>query len=339
MSRSGYSERFEKLLCLAALGFAIELVFFKFLPDLSTALIQGYPSNLTDFSLFERDYIVRGSLFSTRVLGNHIFWQVAQFVGHFVHSHDVRLHPLRITAGILTPLYAWAGAYPALRRKSGLNWRYFMAAYAVTVVISLYLFYPYDMPAFAALSVAMYFLVREHRGWALAFMLLTGLTRESAFHVVTWVALWALCSRSMPLGRRLTWVCAFAVAFILEYLAVRHYFPGPLTSVGGVVVDLRAIFLGRQMLSFTNICSVGMELVLAALCLNRLRDADPGDWRRRFFLVNCYALPAWMIFYVMMNANLAEFRLLLPAVLPCIYGLAFATSAPARRSDGIVTNR
>ncbi len=326
MSRSGYSERFEKLLSVAALVFAIELVFFKFLPDLSTALIQGYPSNLTDFSVFERDYIVRGSLFSTRFLGNHIFWQVAHFVGRFVHSQDVRLHPLRITAGILTPLYAWAGALPVLRRSSGLNWRFFMAAYAMTVVISLYLFYPYDMPAFAALSVAMYFLQRERLGWALAFMLLTGLIRESAFHVVTWVALWMLCSRSLPLSRRLTWLGVFAVTFVLEYLAVRHFFPGPMTSVGGVVFDPKAIFLGRQMLSLTNTCSVGLELVLAAVCLNRLRNADPADWRYRFFLVNCYVLPAWMVFYVMMHANLAEFRLLLPALLPCIYGLAFATS-------------
>jgi hypothetical protein len=332
MSRGGHCERLEKLLAVAALVFAIELVFFKFLPDLATALIQGSASSLTDFSLFERDYMVRGSLSCARFLGNHIFWHLAHVVGQFVHSHDVRLHPLRITAGILTPLYAWAGAYPALRRSSGLNWRYFMAAYAVTVVISLYVFYPYDMPAFAALSVAMYFLLRERLGWALAFMLLTGLIRESAFHVVTWVALWSLCSRSLPWGRRLTWLSAFAVTFVLEYLAVRHYFPGPLTAAGGVVLDPGMIFLGRQMLSLTNICVVGMELVLAALCLNRLRDGDRTDWRHGFFAVNCYALPAWMIFYIMMNGNLAEFRLLLPALLPCIYGLAFATSVPARGS-------
>jgi hypothetical protein len=330
MSRGGYSEPIEKLLCVAALGFAIELVFFKFLPDLATSLIQGFPSDLTDFSLFERDYIVRGSLFSARFLGNHIFWQVAHFVGQFVHSHDVRLHPLRITAGILTPLYAWAGAYPALRRASGLNWRFFLAAYGLTVVISLYVFYPYDMPAFAALSVTMYFLLRERLGWALAFMLLTGLIRESAFHVVTWVALWSLCSRSGSWGRRFTWVSVFAVTFVLEYLAVRHYFPGPLTAAGGVVLDSRAIFLGKQMLSLTNICTVGMELLLAAVCLNRLRAGDRADWRQMFFVVNCYALPAWMIFYVMMNGNLAEFRLLLPALLPCVYGLAFATAAPTR---------
>jgi hypothetical protein len=335
MSASGYSERCEKLLCLVALAFAIELVFFKFLPDLATALIQGYPSNLTDFSVFQHDYIQRGSLFSTRVLGNQIFWQVAHFVGRFVHSQDVRLHPLRITAGILTPLYAWAGAYPALRRSAGLNWRYFMAAYAMTVLLSLYLFYPYDMPAFAGLSVTLYFLLRERLRWALAFMLLTGLTRESAFHAVTWVALWMLCSQSLPIGRRFAWVCVFAVSFVLEYLAVRHFFPGPMTSVGGVVLDPAAIFLGRQVLSLTNTCTVGLELVLAALCLNRLRDADPADWRRRFFLVNCYALPGWMIFYVMMHANLAELRLLLPALLPCIYGLAFATSPPMH--GGIVT--
>jgi hypothetical protein len=187
------------------------------------------------------------------------------------------------------------------------------------------------MPAFAALSVAMYFLLRERLGWALAFMLLTGLIRESAFHVVAWVALWSLCSRSVPWGRRFAWLSVFAVTFVLEYLAVRHYFPGPLTAAGGVVLDPRAIFLGKQMLSLTNTCVIGMELVLAAVCLNRLRGTDRADWRHLFFVVNCNALPAWMIFYIMMNGNLAEFRLLLPALLPCIYGLAFATAAPVRR--------
>jgi hypothetical protein len=180
------------------------------------------------------------------------------------------------------------------------------------------------MPAFAALSVALYFLMSERLGITLVFMLLAGLFREAAFHAVAWVGLWMLISRSKPLAERLAWTVAFAAAFAIEYFAVRHYFPGPLTASGSVALDPRVIFLDRKTLSLTAICSVGLEAVLALACLNKLRNADAADWRRRFLVINCYALPAWMIFYRMMGGNLSEFRILLPAILPCIYGLAFS---------------
>ena len=314
----------EKLLSLAALAFALELVFFKFLPDISTAIIQKSTSNLTDFGVFEREYMVPGKLFYTRFLGNHILWYLARFLSHFVHSPDIRLHPLRLAAAILTPVYAFAGAGLALRRASDLDWRYFMAAYALSVVVAQYLFYPSDMPAFAALSVALYFLLRERLGMALVFMLLTGLFREAAFHVVAWVGLWMLVSRSKPVTARLAWTAVFAAAFVIEYLAVRHYFPGPLTGSGRVEFDPRVIFLDQKTLSLTAICSVGLEVVFALACLNRLRNVDRAHWPRRFFMINCYGLPGWLIFYRMMGGNLSEFRMLLPAVLPCIYGVAFS---------------
>src|SRR5580658_7170933 len=130
MNRASDSAIVEKLLSLIGLAFAIELVFFKFLPDIATGVIQGNPSDLTDFALFKRDYLQLGTLSYTRFLGNQILWHVAQFIAGFIHSQDVRLHPLRIAAGVLTPLYACVGAYPVLRGSLGLNWRYFMAAYA-----------------------------------------------------------------------------------------------------------------------------------------------------------------------------------------------------------------
>jgi len=39
--------------------------------------------------------------------------------------------------------------------------------------------------------------------------------------------------------------------------------------------------------------------------------------------VNCYAFPGWIVFYRMMNGNLSEFRMLFPALLPCMYGIAY----------------
>jgi hypothetical protein len=329
VNRPPESALVEKLLSLVGLAVAIELVLFKFMPDISTGVIQGNPSNLTDFGLFRRDYLELGTLAYTRFLGNQILWHVAQSISGLVHSPDVRLHPLRIAAGVLTPLYACVGAYPVLRGGFGLNWRYFMAAYAAMVLMSLYVFYPYDMPALALISVALYLLLKGDMGLTLVFMLLTGLFRETSFHVVTWVGLWMIIDRTRPLRERMLWFVAFAAAFVLEYKSLRHFYPGPVTGEGHILIDPRAIFLAPGMLSLTAICSLGLQAVFALVCLNRLWPIRTPDWRRGFFIANCCVLPGWWIFYRMMDGNLAEFRLLLPAVLPCVYGLAYASAAPA----------
>jgi hypothetical protein len=330
MKRASDSASVEKLLSLVGLACAIELVFFKFLPDIATGVIQGNPSDLTDFALFKRDYLQLGTLAYTRLLGSRILWQVAQFISGFVHSQDLRLQPLRIAAAVLTPLYACIGAYPVLRGGTGLNWRYFMAAYAAMVLMSLYVFYPYDMPALALISVSLYFLLKGDMGLTLGFMLLTGLFRETSFHVVTWVGLWMIIDRKHPLRTRVLWFAAFAAAFVLEYKLLRHFYPGPVTGEGHILFDPRAIFLGRGMLSLTATCSLGLEAVFALVCLNRLWPSKTSDWRRAFLIANCCVLPGWWIFYRMMDGNMAEFRLLLPAVLPCVYGLAYATGSDGR---------
>ena len=327
----------EKLLSLLALVLAIELVIFKFLPDIATGVIQGNASDLTDFALFKRDYLQIGTLAYTRFLGNEILWNVAQFIAGLIHSPDIRLHPLRIAAAVVTPLYACVGALPVLRGGTELNWRYFMAAYAAMVLMSLYVFYPYDMPALALISIALYFLLRGNMGLTLAFMLLTGLFRESSFHVVTWVCLWMLIDRTRPVRERIAWCAAFAAAFVLEYKSLRHFYPGPMTGDGLIVWDPRAILLGRGMLSLTSICSLGLEAVFALVCLNRVLRIKTQDWRRNFFIANCCVLPAWWFFYRIMNGNMSEFRLLLPALLPCVYGLAYAagTAGRARAQSGM----
>jgi hypothetical protein len=330
MNRAPDSSFIEKMLSLVGLTFAIELVFFKFLPDIATGVIQGNRSNLTDFALFRRDYLEVGTLSYTRFLGNQILWYLAQFISRFVHSQDVRLHPLRIAAGVLTPLYACVGAYPALRGGMGLNWRFFMAAYAAMVVMSLYVFYPYDMPALALISLALYFLLKGNMELTLVFMLVTGLFRETSFHVVIWVGLWMIIARTRPLRDRILWFAAFAAAFVLEYKSLRHFYPGPMAGGGNMLFDPRAIFLGPGMLSLTSICSLGLQAVFALVCLDRLGPIKTRDWRRAFFIANCAVLPGWWLFYRMMDGNMAEFRLLLPAVLPCVYGLAYASGAPGR---------
>lgn len=325
--RGPSAEQAEKLISLAALCLAIELVLFKFLPDLGTALIQGGRSSLTDFDQFEHKYLVPGSVHHARFLGNYILYYFARLLTFAYHSGDPRLHPLRVAAGILIPCYAYLGAHCALADRQNPAWRYFLVTYGLAVVIGLYVFYPADMPSLAFLSMALFFLLKERRFRALLVMLITGLFRETSFHMVWFVALWAWCDPSRGIRERVGWVAAFALAFLLEYVGVRHFFPGPVSSAGGIIVDVRALFLDKGLLSLTTICSVGLAALFPLACLVKLRQiAGVDDWRRSFFVVNCYAFPAWIVFYRMMNGNLSEFRVLFPALLPCMYGIAYAAN-------------
>jgi len=316
----------EKLIGIAALTCALELVFFKFLPDLGTAVIQNSISDLTDFGRFEADYLGAQSVHHARFLGNVTLYHLARWLGSLHQSGDIRLHPLRIAAGILTPVYAYLGAHFALRDPENFAWRYFFGLYALMVLVGQYVFYPADMPALAFLSMALFCLLQERLAAAFVLMLLTGLYRETSFHMVWLAASWAWCSRSRALPVRLAWLGAFGLGFVSEYVLVRHFFPGPLSSVGGLVLDPRTLFLNNSMLSLTNLCSVGLAVLFPIACLLRVRDIPTADWRRSFFTINAWVFPGWLLFYRMMSGNLSEFRMLFPVLLPCIYGIAYAAA-------------
>ncbi len=313
----------ERLLAFAALTLCIELVLFKFLPDLSTALLQGNKSALTGFSEYQAAFLTPGSVHHSRFLGNYILYLLARAIDHLSHSADVRLHPLRVAAGLLTPIYAYLGAWPVLRDPLGYSWRAFVVPYALAIFIGLYTFYPCDVPSLAFLSLCLHCVLREKLGCALIFLLVTGLFRESSFHGVAFAALWAVTCHRRPVIVRFAWVGAFAGAFVAEYLLVRRYFPGPLSASGGVILDPWYIFLGSGMWSLTTICSLSLAALFPIAYLVRASAVPDTDWRRRFFLLNCYLFPGWIVCYRMLSGNISEFRLLLPALLPCIYGLAY----------------
>jgi hypothetical protein len=317
--------RAEQLISLAALTLSIELVLFKFLPDIGTAAIQHSTSALTSFAAFEQMYLTPQSVHHARFLGNYILYDLARLFSQVFHSADPRLHPLRVAAGILTPVYALIGAFPAVRNSPGVDWRYFLVPYGLATLIGLYVFYPGDMPSLACISLALWLLLEERMLPALLWTLVAGLFRESAFHMVWLVAAWAWCASSRPLGKRLAWLSAFALAFALEYVAVRRFFPGPVSASGGITLDPRTLLDG--LLSITVICSLGLAILFPLACLLRVTDIPAAewpkdDWRRRFFLLNCCVFPLWIVFYRMLSANISEFRVLLPALLPCIYGIA-----------------
>ena len=321
---SPLSESVEKLLSVAALSLSLELILFKFVPDIGTATLQHGFSTLADFAAFQRTYLDPGSVHHARFLGNDILYHLAKLIERSDRSTDPRLHPLRIAAAILTPVYAYLGAHFALVRGSGLAWRDFFVPYGLTVLIGMYVFYPADMPGMAFLSISLYMLLQQRRPAALLLMLVTGLFRESAFHMVWLTMAWALCDRERPTVERVAWPSAFAVAFVLEYLAIRRFFPGPISASGAVILDPRILFLGAGLLSLTTICSLGLAALLPIACALRWHDLPEAGWRRRFFLLNCWIFPAWIVFYRMLSGNISEFRMLFPALLPCIYGIAYA---------------
>ena len=321
----------QKLLMLSAIGICIELVLFKFLPDIGTATIQHSTSSLADFEAYRSQYMVPGSVHHSRFLGNYLLYGLALLLERVHHFDDIRLHPLRLAAGILTPLYMVLGALPVLRHPAAFAWREFLVPYGLVVIIGLYTFYPGDMSSLAFLSIGLYLLLRERLAWALVAMLLTGLFRESAFHVVAWVAVWSLAAHSSSLPKRLAWVAVYAVAFVTEYVLVRHYFPGPVSSApGGFILTPAAALLGPGLLSLTTLCSLSLAALFPAYYLVVSRNTPGPDWRRRFFVVNSWLFPAWIVFYRLLNGNISEFRLLLPALLPCVYGLSYAAATRGR---------
>jgi hypothetical protein len=323
-------ERKDKIFVLLLFCLAIELIFFKFMPDLATATLpnQG-PSQLADFKVFQSSYLTPGSVMYPRFAGTRVLFWLAKLVSGRVHSGDVRLHPLRIAAAILTPLYAMVGLLPVLIRSTRYRWQTYAALYCSYCVISLYVFYPYDMPSIALVSVAAFLIIEEQLGAALIVMLLAGIFRESSFHIVWFAFAWAICSRRTPAPRRLMVSILYLVAFIVEYLVVRMAYPGR----GSITLDPYQILFGRGLWSLTCIVTLAI-LAIVPIHYFVTRGIRFGpDWRHNFFVLNCAATPAWIIFYRIMGGNISELRMLIPILLPIFYGLAVD---PAGQSLSIV---
>jgi hypothetical protein len=320
------SERSDKTFALLLLAFAMELVFFKFIPDLGTATLpnQG-PSILTNFKVFENTFSAPGSVMHPRFAGPWILLTVAKFLAPYLHSSDIRLHPLRVAAAILTPVYAIVGIAPVLVWSTRYRWRIYVVLYCSYCVLSLYVFYPYDMPSIALLSVAAFLMLEGRLGATLITMLLIGIFRESAFHVVWFALAWALCNREVPVLRRAGWAAIYAVAFALEYVLIRVGYPGR----GALLLDPHEIFFGRGLWSLTCIATLAIVAIVPVHYLVTRGLRRGSDWRHNFFLLNCAATPVWIIFYRIMGGNISELRMLIPVLLPIFYGIAMSPIAGA----------
>ena len=286
---------------IIAIVCAVELVLFKFCPDLGNGVVQSVPSALSSFAAFQTNFMTPNTGHSARFLGNLLMWKLAHAIP--THSSDIRLHPLRIAAGILEPLYVLLGISPVLlyRQYSG---AVFAATYTACCCVAMYVFNPADLGSLAFLSISLFCVLDDRWALALLAMLMSGLFRESAFHAVWFVLLkdW----RRTPL---------FIAVFLIEYVAIRHFFPGPLRSEP---IGLRQIFFGPGLWSLTSLGSVGLA---SAIVLGY-----PPNFREPFFRYNCYAFPAWLLLYRFFNGNWSEFRMFLPILLPVILGYSVRSS-------------
>ena len=114
----------------------MELIFFKFIPDIGTAFYQNGISTLTNFNVYSDFFLRPESVMYPRFLGNKILYETAILISSFYNSADLRLHPLRIAAGILTPLYFLIGLCPIFFDKQ-FNSEKFIFFYFINYALDL----------------------------------------------------------------------------------------------------------------------------------------------------------------------------------------------------------
>jgi fumarate reductase subunit D len=313
-------------LTLAAFLLLIVLIFFKFIPDIGTGYIQGTPSSLSVWAAFDDYYMTPNKIFYPRFLGNVILRGMAGIIDPHVHSTDQRLHPLRIAATLLTALYFLIGLIPAFLLPRQIDWRVFMSTYGFMFISGLYVFYPCDAPAIAFLSLGLAALLVDSLALALVCLLITGLFRESAFHFTVLFLFWALSRRDKPVIKRVGWLVASCILFVLEFKIIRYYYPAPSTGSEQMLLRLiynyKDILLGGGFWSLTTVATLSLGLLFPFGYL-LLANRNDQTWTNRFFLLNCLAFPFWIVFYRIQGGNISEFRMLWPVILPYVYGMAW----------------
>jgi hypothetical protein len=323
-------QRAAYLLGIAATLILIVLVFFKFLPDIGTAQVQSGVSNLVSWEQYAAVYLKPGSVHHARFLGNTIVHELALGVASWVSSTDPRLHPLRVSATLCTLFWFLLALAPVHLLKERLNWQVYLPALAVMFLAGQYIFYPCDAPSLAWLLLSLTFLLQEKLLAALVCMLITGLFRESAFHLVCMVGVWAFVASHQTMAKRLLWPVLFAVAFVVEYKAIRIWYPGDVRGMAFyqamLLVHPEQIIFGNGFWSLTTLMTLPLAAMFPLAC-GLLKQAPKGDWRRRFFVINCWLFPAWLVFYRVQAGNLNEFRMLWPFLAPYLLGLAWRHAA------------
>lgn len=314
----------------------IVLVFFKFLPDIGTAVVQDGASALVSWQVYEHTYFRPNSVHHSRFLGNVSLFALAKQISAFIQSGDIRLHPLRVAATLLTMFWFVVALAPVHMLRAKVDWKVYLATFCAMFMAGLYVFYPCDAPGLAWLTLALVFILREQMTLAFICLLVLGLFRESAFHVVVLVAIWSIVARHNTFGRRAMWAFIFAIAFVVEYKLIRHWFPGESRGLDFYQKMLLGqpgeLLLGGGMWSLTTLMTLPLALLYPIAWLLLKKQMAPS-WEQNFFLYNCLAFPLWIVFYRVQGGNINEFRIMWPFIMPLVVGLAWCDSAHDQKNS------
>lgn len=314
-----HAETLLKLLALAATPALVLLFFLKFAPDISTAVWQhGDPafSPLSNYPSYWK--VLEEDVFQARFAGNWLVYGVAKGIERVIHiPSDPRLHPLRLAAAIVSTLSVYAGIAPVLFARWGRwRWAVFYSVYMLLALLSIYVYTPYDLPSLAFISWSFVLMLGKKKWATLAVLLVGGCFRESMLHSV-WFAVSMLVIPSLSLG--LAWTAVYFVAYWAQWLIIRKiFFPSHAR------IDFKHIL--ENVLTPTSWASAGILLLMATAALvviaRRARLAGRVSPLDRFFLIQVFMAPVWLVFYDFTGGNWAEFRMLTPIALPLAYALA-----------------
>jgi hypothetical protein len=261
-----------------------------------------------------------------RIGGNYGVYGVAKAIERCIGiPRDPRLHPLRIAAVLVSSLSIWIGVLPVFFDKGRRwNWRVFFAAFLFMSLLSFYCYKPHDMPSIGLLSLGLWLLLCRRPAAALVVLLLTGMIRESALHLV-WFALSLLIIPAFSPG--IIWVIVYFIAFMVQWAVIRHFFPVP--------SPLRLHHMWGDLTSPTLWASLAMLFWFTAQAAIQLACQAKAALRCRewtFYAIQILMVIPWLMFYKCMNGNWSEFRMLMPIALPLIYCIAHRLS-PAQQDQ------
>ncbi len=328
-----HRELLLKALTVAAIPLLVFFELFKFAPDLAATASGHGTSPLVSFRAYRE---VLTGIHASRFAANEIVYWLARAIGGFVPRHaDVRLHPLRLAAALVAAgaILATLAPFLSSRQAQRWSWRTFALFYLPVAFLSLQVYKPYDLTSTAVIAFALLALFSDRFALAFGLMIVAGLFRETSLHVV-W---FALCFAWLRGGRRrLSWTAAMGLVWAAELTTIRHAF-GVQTHVG-LALALPPDFFNPSL--WLSVLATLIATGYAAVDLASRRaafDGTEGQIAWRFFALQVGVVVPWMIFYQIMGGGLAEFRLMLPVLLPLALSVAWRGERPAATVAPAVT--
>ena len=309
-----------KLIVLAATPLVSLLIFVKYLPDY--AVLTPTPAPLSSYAVYW-EHMHGIEPFRARFASNYAYYYAAKAIEAFIRiPGDPRIHPLRLSAALVTSVCLWLVTLPLLLdRRRDWDWRIFYTGLLIVSFFALYQFNPSDFPSLVFVSMGLVFLLNKQRVLAMVALLVCGLFRESNIHIA-WFAVSMLIIPRLSVG--IGWAAAYVVAFLAEWWVIRKV----VFKVGGndvwMVIKINLASPTAWTMVALVLCLAALAYVVVAARRARARargeTPDPLD---TFFLIQVLWVPVWLVFYLFAGSNWTEFRVQLPTLLPLVYALAY----------------